>query len=238
MGGGSGARPAGRQSWRDLLFLHWPVPLDTLRPLVPRGLEIDAFAGESYVSLIPFEIIESRPEGAPRAMATRFLETNVRTYVRGVDGEPGVYFFSLEASSLLAVTAARLLFGLPYFHAAMRMRREGTEIEYASHRRGGRDATVEVAWSIGDASDVAADGTRDHFLIERYCLYVARRHGLYRGRVRHRPYPLRRATVKHLRQTLLSAVALPAPSDPPISHYSPGVDVEIFWLERVANMPR
>src|SRR5215470_576300 len=136
MGGESGARPAGRQSWRDLLFLHWPVPLDTLRPLVPRGLEIDSFAGESYVSLIPFEITESCPEGAPRAMATRFLETNVRTYVRGVDGERGVYFFSLEASSLLAVTAARLLFGLPYFHAAMRMRREGTEIEYASHRRG------------------------------------------------------------------------------------------------------
>src|SRR5262249_15862593 len=190
MGDGPGARPAGRQSWRDLLFLHWPVPLDTLRPLVPRGLEIDSLAGESYVSLIPFEIIESRPEGAPRAMASRFLETNVRTYVRGADGERGVYFFSLEASSLLAVTPARLLFGLPYFYAAMRMQREGAEVEYAPHRRGARAPMVEVAWSIGDAADIAADGTRDHFLIERYCLYVARRHGLYRARVRHRPYPL------------------------------------------------
>jgi len=238
MGDGPGARPAGRQSWRDLLFLHWPVPHDTLRALVPLGLEIDSFGAESYVSLIPFEIIESRPEGAPRAMASRFLETNVRTYVRGADGERGVYFFSLEASSLLAVTAARLLFGLPYFYAAMQRRREGAEIEYTSHRRGARDTTVEAAWSIGDATDVAAAGTRDHFLIERYCLYVARRHGLYRGRVRHRPYPLRRVTVKRLRQTLLSAAALPEPSAPPIAHYSPGVDVEIFWLERVASAPR
>src|SRR5262245_21057703 len=229
--------PAGYQNWRDLLFLHWPVPLDALRPLVPRGLEIDSFAGESYVSLIPFDIVESRPEGAPRAMATRFLETNVRTYVRSADGEPGVYFFSLEASSLLAATAARLLFGLPYFHAAMRMRREGSEVEYASHRRGEDDATVEVAWSIGDPVGIAADGTRDHFLIERYCLYVARRRGLYRGLVCHRPYPLRRVTVNRLRETLRSAAALPAPSTPPVAHYSPGVDVEIFWLERVASVP-
>ena len=233
-----GARAVGRQRWRDLLFLHWPVPLDALRPLVPRGLEIDSFAGESYVSLIPFEIIESRPEGAPRVMASHFLETNVRTYVRDADGEPGVYFFSLEASSLLAVTVARLLFGLPYFHAAMCMRREGAEIQYTSRRRGSRDATIEVAWSIGDALDAAADGSRDHFLIERYSLYVARHRGLYRGRVRHRPYPLRRVTVKRLRQTLLSAAALPAPSAPPIAHYSPGVDVEIFWLKRVKGVSR
>src|SRR5262249_60438685 len=113
MGDGPGARPAGRQRWRDLLFLHWPVPRDALRPLVPRGLEIDSFAGESYVSLILFEIIESRPAGAPRVMASHFLETNVRTYVRDADGEPGVYFFSLEASSLLAGNAAPLRFRLP-----------------------------------------------------------------------------------------------------------------------------
>jgi uncharacterized protein len=229
-------RPTGRQRWRDLLFMHWPVPLEALRSRVPHGLELDSFAGQAYVSLIPFEIVESRPAGAPRGLASRFLETNVRTYVRAQDGEPGIYFFSLEASSWLAVTAARVLFGLPYFPAAMSMRREGAQIEYRSRRRGAREAMVEVAWSIGEAAEAAAAGTRDHFLIERYSLYVTRRGKLYRGRVRHPPYPLRRARVTHLRETLLRAAALPAPSGAPICHYSPGVDVDIFWLQRVATV--
>ncbi len=239
MGEARGDRqPAGRQSWRDLLFMHWPVPLAALRPLVPRGLEIDSFAGQAYVSLIPFEISASRPARAPAVLTTRFLETNVRTYVRGPDGEPGIYFFSLDASSVLAVAAARLLFGLPYFPAAMSMRREGTDIEYVSRRRGARGAVIEVTWAIGDAIGAALAGTREHFLIERYSLYVARYRGLHRGRVRHLPYPLRRATVKHLHQTLLGAAGLPAPTGPPLCHYSPGVDVEVFWLERAAARPR
>jgi hypothetical protein len=110
-------RPVGHQRWRNLLFLHWPMPLEALRPLVPRELEIDLFTGQAYVSLIPFLIDESRPVGVPRALATRLLETNLRTYVRAEDGEAGIYFFSLDASSLLAVAAARLLYGLPYFPA-------------------------------------------------------------------------------------------------------------------------
>ena len=228
---------AGHQRWRDLLFLHWPASRDALRPLVPDTLEIDSFVGQAYVSLIPFAIAESRAAGAPRLLAIRFLETNLRTYVRAADGEPGIYFFSLEASSLLAVAAARLFFGLPYFPAAMAMRREGAEIEYASRRRGARDAMIEVAWSIGDAMEGAALGTRDHFLIERYSLYVTRVGRLYRGRVRHLPYPLRRVAVRRLVQTVVTAAGLSEPTTPPICHYSPGVDVDIFWLERVASLP-
>src|SRR5262245_6385884 len=230
-------RPAGYQRWRDLLFVHWPVPPDVLRSLVPDQLEIDRFAGRAYVSLIPFVITYSLPAGAPPALATRFLETNLRTYVRSPDGEPGVYFFSLEASSLLAVAAARLLFGLPYFPAAMSIQRAGSRVEYASRRRGPRGVRVEVTWSIGDLMDATAIGTEDHFLIERYNLYVARRRRLYRGQVRHLPYPLRQATVETLQQTVLAAAGLTTPIEPPLCHYSPGVDVDIFWLERAGACP-
>ncbi|PYN87620.1 MAG: hypothetical protein DMD87_13080 [Candidatus Rokuibacteriota bacterium] len=229
--------PAGYQRWRGLLFMHWPVPLQALRPLVPSALALDSFAGQAYISLIPFVIAESRPASAPAALATRFLETNLRTYVRAPDGEPGIYFFSLEASSLLAVAAARLLFGLPYFPAAMSTRREGSSIDYVSRRRGARDTVVEVTWSVDGATAPAAPGTRDHFLIERYSLYVTRRTGLYRGRVRHPPYPLHRAVVRRLRQTVVRAAGLPEPTQPPFCHCSPGVDVDIFWLERIATSP-
>ena len=233
----SDRHPAGYQRWRDLLFVHWPIPVETLRPLVPRQLEIDAFAGQAYVSLIPFVIADSRPAGAPRALASRFLEVNLRTYVRYQNSQPGIYFFSLEASSWLAVAAARLLFGLPYFAAAMSIRRAGSRIEYAARRRGARDVRLDIAWSIGDEIGAAAAGTRDHFLIERYSLYVTRRGRLYHGRVRHLPYRLRCATLESLVQTIVGAAGIPAQADPPICHYSPGVDVEIFWLERLDASP-
>jgi len=91
-------RAVGFQRWRELLFLHWPMPPGALRALVPAALELDLFEGTAWVTLIPFEIVESRPFGFPGALADRFLEVNLRTYVRGPDGEPGIYFWSLEAS--------------------------------------------------------------------------------------------------------------------------------------------
>jgi uncharacterized protein YqjF (DUF2071 family) len=226
-------RPVGYQRWRDLLFLHWALPPEALRPLVPRALELDLYAGRAYVTLIPFLIAESRPAGVPPALAMRLLETNLRTYVRAADGETGIYFFSLDASSRLAVASARVLYGLPYFSAAMSMRKEGARVVYASRRRGAGDARLEVVWSIGATLGSAAVGTRDHFLVERYALYVARLGGLYRARVRHRPYPLCQAAVESLTDTLLRAAGLPAPAEPALCHFSPGVDVDVFWLERV-----
>jgi uncharacterized protein YqjF (DUF2071 family) len=230
-------RPVGYQRWRDLLFLHWSLPPEALRPLVPPALELDLHAGRAYVTLIPFLIAESRPAGVPPSLAIRLLETNLRTYVRAPDGQAGIYFFSLDASSRLAVAAARVLYGLPYFPAAMSMWKEGARVEYVSRRRGAGDVRLEVAWSIGARLGPAAAGTREHFLVERYALYVARLGGLYRARVRHEPYPLWEAAVEHLSETLQRAAGLPAPAEPPLGHYSPGVDVEIFWRERVKASP-
>ena len=62
--------PLGFQRWRELLFLHWPLPPAALRPLVPPTLDLDLFEGAVWVTLIPFEIVESRPSGLPRALVT------------------------------------------------------------------------------------------------------------------------------------------------------------------------
>ena len=221
-----------RQRWRDLLFVHWPVPEHRVRPLVPAALALDRHDGQLWITLIPFLIAESRPSWVPPALANAFLEVNLRTYVRGPDGEPGIYFFSLEAASAVAVAGARLGFGLPYFLAAMSRHVAGDRIVYASRRRYGPPAELGVTWTVGEPWGTAAPGSREQFLIERYTLYVERRTGLYRGRVRHVPYPLRRAAIETLSETLLAAAGLPAPDGPALCQHSPGVDVEILPLER------
>jgi len=225
--------PIAFQRWRDLLFVHWRVSPAALRPLVPPSLTLDLCDRIAWVTLIPFEIAESRPAAWPRRLAHRFLEVNLRTYVRGPDGEPGIYFWSLDTSSPIAVAGARLLYGLPYFPASMAMDRAGGHVAYHSQRRIGPPAELHVDWTVGAALGTAAAGSIDHFLVERYQLYVSRARLIFRARVRHRPYPLHEASVSHLSETLLRAAGIPAPAEAPLLHFSPGVDVNIFPPHRV-----
>ena len=225
---------SGFQRWRSLLFVHWEVPVSVLRPLVPAALEIDTFGDppRAYVGLVAFDIPEMRPLRAmpPLPTAARFLETNVRTYVKYA-GQPGVWFFSLEAESTLAVLGARAGYGLPYFRADMRCQRRGDRFDYHSQRRWPRPrpATLELAYEVGPPLPPAAAGTLEHFLVERYFLYA--RHpllGLVEGRVRHSPYALRQARVERLSESLLAAAGIAERGERTPDWWSEGVDVEIL----------
>jgi len=201
-----------------------------MRALVPSGLELDRFAGEVYVGLVPFAMQAVRPRWLPRFASLDFLETNVRTYVHR-NGTPGVYFFSLEAASRLAVLAARLTFGLPYHHAEMRLDDGGGIVEYASRRRGGRRPGLRVRYRPEDASAPSTEGTLQHFLVERYHLFVERRGALFRGQVSHPPYPVGGAELLGLEDELVAAAGLPPLAGPPVHVcWSAGVDVEVFGL--------
>jgi uncharacterized protein YqjF (DUF2071 family) len=229
------SRPVGHQSWRDLLFVHQPLAPEILRARLPRGLDIDTFDGTGWLTLIPFAIVASRPVGVPRALSMDFLEVNLRTYVRGPDGEAGIYFFSLEASSWLAVAGARLAYGLPYFAATIDCRRDpdSATIRYASRRRGS-GAALDATWRVGPPIGTAPPGSLDHFLIERYVLFAAQAGRIYRARVRHHPYPLCGATVAHLNESLTLAAGLPPmPTAPTVVHHSAGVDVDLYWRRRL-----
>ncbi len=228
--------PAIHQRWTDLLFLHRPVPIDVLRPLVPSRLAIDTFDNQAWATLIPFAISGHRPYGTPEALGMSFLETNLRTYVRGPGGEPGIFFFSLEASSWLAVAGARAAYALPYFPARMECHKgdDGATVRYRTVRRLGGSAALETTWRIGSPVGPAAPGTLDEFLVERYVLFAPRRGRLLRARVRHHRYPLCGAAVESLRESLFARAGLPPlASPPPLVHFSPGVDVDIFWRHAV-----
>jgi hypothetical protein len=226
----------GLQKWRHLLFVHWEIDAALLRPLLPARLEIDTYEGRAYVGLIPFTMPAVRPlRLLPRPpIVGRFHETNLRTYVH-LDGQPGIWFFSLDAASRLAVWAARTFFHLPYVHARMALSVQGSAVSYRS-RRGRKGPHLSVRYEIGEPLPPSAPGTLQFFLAERYYLYTTRRDGtLLRGQVHHAPYPLRRAVVHELSESLTAAAGLriPAGAARPPDLYSPGVDVEIFPLTKV-----
>src|SRR3954471_22881979 len=128
------------QTWADLLFCHWPVAPDAIRPHVRASLELDLFDGDAWVSVTPFEVQGTRARGTlPPPVLSRFPELNVRTYVT-CGGRPGIWFLSLDAGSTLAVLAARALYRLPYFRARMSIAARDGRVEFESERDDARGA--------------------------------------------------------------------------------------------------
>jgi uncharacterized protein len=225
-------RNAGRQTWEDLLFVHWPVPVEALRPLVPARLSLDLLDGVAWVGVVPFAMRDIRTPLHPKGTGLNFLEANVRTYVH-LDGDrPGVFFLSLEASSRLAVRVARWRWSLPYHHATMAMSR-GDAVEFSSRRRSD-GSSLSASWRTGDLLGPSEPGTADHFLLERYLLYAEHQGTLHVGQVHHPPYVRQAVRDVVVTESLLAAAGLP-PTDgpPPLAHSSPGVDVEVFALRPV-----
>ena len=184
--------------WQDLLFLHWPVEPAAVRPHLPEGLTLDTFDGRAWLGVVPFTMASTRFRWLPPMPTARcFPECNLRTYVRCGD-RAGVWFFSLDAHSRLAVEGARIGFGLPYFVADMTSQRDGERIVYRSRRvdRRGPPATFEGSWRAEGAWRTAAPGSLEHFLVERYSLFALRRGRLVRGDVAHPPWQLAAADVE------------------------------------------
>lgn len=225
-----------RQSWKDLLFAHWPVPADVLAPLVPKGLEIQQFDGTSWVGIVPFHMTGVMRRPFPDLpWVSAFPELNVRLYVER-DGKPGVWFLSLDASNPLAVWGARRWFHLPYHVADMEILREADRFRFTSVRRG-TDGSVRFRGEYHPSSDVfeARPGTLEHFLTERYCLYCSSPDGtLYRGEVHHRPWPLQQAHAELAAQPLVQHYKI-AISECPHLLFSRGVDVVVWPLERLVD---
>lgn len=231
-----GLLPLMHQSWRKLLFMHWRLPPELLRPHIPARLALDTFEGEAWIAITPFVIRNLRPVFFPALpWLSDFNEMNVRTYVH-YKGVPGVWFFSLDADSLLAVLGAKAAFRLPYRRARMSFREENDRIFYSSSRAGSpaRPAELEASWRKGELLGEAEPESLEFFLVERYCLYAADRFGLYRARVHHPPWKLQSAELLSYRSTMLESQGLPRPAGAPLLHYSERLDVSVWPLQKIA----
>jgi uncharacterized protein len=222
------------QVWHDLLFAHWPIPFEQIRPLVPACLPLDTFDGKCWLGIAPFHMSGVRARGfPPLPWASAFPELNVRTYVT-LQGKPGVYFFSLDAGSRAAVWAARTFYSLPYFSANMRVEVTGKEVQYFSTRHM-QPAKFRSRYRATGPVRPRGRGSLEHWLTERYCLYTVRRGQAVRAEIHHQPWPLQDAAVEIQENTVASAAGLTLPSIAPVLQFARRLEVLIWPLQIVRH---
>jgi hypothetical protein len=217
------------QTWEELLFAHWPVAAEALRTLLPDGLGVDEHSGSAWLGITPFRVSGLRLRGTlPLPAVSSFPELNVRTYVTA-GGKPGIWFFSLETPSRLAVAAARRAYRLPYRVAAVHLSRDDGRRRYAASRR--RRHVLDAVAAPEAPPAAARPGTLEHFLVERYCHYATDGSSLYRAEIHHAPWALQRASGDVELGSLPPGV--PRPAGVPLLHFSARQDTVIWPLERI-----
>jgi uncharacterized protein len=220
-----------KQTWHDLLFAHWPIPTNELRPLVPFQLALDTFEGQCWVGVVPFWMSGVRARGLPPIPGlSRFPELNVRTYVT-YDGKPGVYFFSLDAANRAAVWGARTFYHLPYFHADMKSTEQNGRIAYSCVRRS-QPAEFRATYHPNGPVRIRATKTLEHFLTARFCLYTTHQNQVYRCDIHHLPWPLQDADAQFERNSMTVPAKIALPPTPPLLHFSKHLQVLIWPLRR------
>ncbi len=220
-------------TWRDLAFLHWPVSAAALTGKIPPGLTLDTFEGDAFLGVVAFHMTGVRPRFVPPLPGlSSFIELNLRTYVVAEE-KPGVWFFSLDATSPLAVRGARRFFHLPYFDARMATVRQGGLVHYLSERthRGAPAARFTARYrGIGPARGSALE----RWLTERYCLYAEKDGQIFRGDIHHLPWLLEAGEVEIEAIDMTRLLDLDLPQTKPLVHFAERIDVVGWRLHRIA----
>ena len=219
-----------RQAWRDVVFVHWPYAPGDVSARLPEGFVADTYDGTAWVALSAFRVGACGLGPLPPASLWAFPETNLRTYVRDVDGIDGIWFMTIEAQTVPVTVGARLGFGAPYHHATMSVRPDRDEVRYTSRRHGtddGGEIGHDLRIRIGDhVTEAERTGLVD-WSTGRWRAWTTHLGLRLRSPVQHQPWPLHHADLLHIEQSLTAAVGLPPPAGDPLVHYSPGVDARL-----------
>lgn len=229
-------RPVMFQRWMELTYAHWPVDPSQVQRLLPHGLTADTHDGGAWVGLVAFRMEKIRPRFGPAIpYFGTFPETNVRTYVIGPDGRPGVWFHSLDITRLLPVLVAQATYRLPYMWAAMEILHHRGTVTYTTRRRwpGPLGASSRLTVRPDRRIPPAEVSSLERFLTSRWGLWTELGGRLAYAPVDHPAWPLHAAHLVDLDDELVAAAGYTLADRTPLVHYSPGVPVRIGMPRRV-----
>jgi uncharacterized protein len=211
------------QQWQRVLFLHWPVPCESLVARLPEGVELDFYEGQAWVSLVIFNL-RIRPRLLPHLPGFSSLtEINLRTYVRFQE-KPGIYFLSMHADNSISMRLARLLTPFRYERAAIAYQRADARLAFEAEALPPLGQSLRVLARPHGRTAPADEGSLDSWLTERYRVFAEEpRWGLVAAEVSHPPWTLQAVEALEFIARRRRWGGLDLPTFPELAHYSEGV---------------
>lgn len=223
-----------QQEWRHVLFLHWSVPYEELRPYIPTPFELETFDGRAWVSVILFQAKNSRLRGMPSSLSySPFLQVNVRTYIT-FNGEPGIYFFSIDANRFFAVNGAKYVLGLPYQQAEIKLTQDKKSLLFESKRIEKGNSSLGISANYQPSTTVIPNdnNTLSYWLTERYCFWMIKGNKIIKGPLSHAPWKLQAVTVDLNMSELVPFISAPYSKTDPLVHYATSINAHLHPFEQ------
>ncbi|MBM3195208.1 MAG: DUF393 domain-containing protein [Chlamydiae bacterium] len=187
--------------WEDLMFINFSVEQSRLQKLLPKGMEVDLFKNNAYITIAPLTMKGFAYRKLSTFFNPSFYECNLRTYVR-VNDKPGVYFFSLDAASFLEVIGARSLFHLNYRYRkiSFALKNEMFCFEISSPTSSKKTTVIEA--KISKEKQVADPLIQ--FISDRSSYFVKNKKHIYEGKVSHADWKFQKVEELKLQTDLLN----------------------------------
>jgi len=160
------------QTWKSLLFAHWPVAPESLSAVMPPQPQPDPFDGRAWIAVTSFPRAQPAPAAhLPAARSSRhFPRSNVRTYVtqrqtRDLLLQPGR---RQPPRSRGRAPPHRL----PFFRARMSMRAQSRDACFDTERTGPQPDAPPARFQADYRPRKlfqASPGTLEHWLTKRHC---------------------------------------------------------------------
>lgn len=214
------------QEWNNAIFIHWEIPVEMVRKIVPSSLNIDTIGGKTYISLVAFTMEKIRPKYLPAlSIVSDFHEINLRAYIDN-DNRKGVYFLNIEAEKAFSAFLSRRISGMPYEKSDI-VRSKKSHV--SKHNKKGFHLNAEFV--VEDSVPVKTE--LDKWLTERYCLYVDNKNLMYRYEVHHKEWEIRNVKFSKLDFNYKIGEMDLSGLKPDLLHYSDGVKVVAWGKEKV-----
>jgi len=161
--------------WRNLIMMNYEVPPAVLEPYLPKGVELDLFEGNAYVSLVAFHFLNTKVAGIGFPFHKNFEEVNLRFYVKYKDGDEwkrGVVFISEIVPKRMIVWVARIFYKEKYTYAPMKsIVEEGEKRKLFFSWGEGLPYRMEIITASFTKPMLA--GSKEEFIFEHYWGYTS-----------------------------------------------------------------
>jgi uncharacterized protein len=162
--------------WENLIMANYAVNPDVLKPYLPKGVELDLFENNAYVSLVGFMFKKTSLFNIPIPLLGTFEEINLRFYVKRVEGDNvkrGVVFINETVPYKIVAWLANKLYKEHYIAIPTKNNISTTDFyKIIKYEWKINNKWNHIAVNTAKESEPMLQGSVEEFIFEHYYGYT------------------------------------------------------------------